>query len=52
MASDLFESFGVTLVASIILGVSAMRAIGVGPDQAARGLIFPVASWPSAWWPR
>jgi K(+)-stimulated pyrophosphate-energized sodium pump len=43
MASDLFESFGVTLVASIILGVSAIRAIGVGPDQAARGLIFPVA---------
>jgi K(+)-stimulated pyrophosphate-energized sodium pump len=43
MASDLFESFGVTLVASIILGVSAMQAIGVGPDQAARGLIFPVA---------
>ena len=43
MASDLFESFGVTLVASIILGVSAMNAIGVGPDQAARGLIFPVA---------
>jgi K(+)-stimulated pyrophosphate-energized sodium pump len=43
MASDLFESFGVTLVASIILGVSAMSAIGVGPDQAARGLIFPVA---------
>ncbi|MEO7442165.1 MAG: sodium/proton-translocating pyrophosphatase, partial [Acidimicrobiales bacterium] len=29
MASDLFESFGVTLVASIILGVSAFRAIGV-----------------------
>ena len=43
MASDLFESFGVTLVASIILGVSAMSAIGVGPDQAARGLVFPVA---------
>lgn len=43
MASDLFESFGVTLVASIILGVSAFEAIGVGPDQAARGLIFPVA---------
>ncbi|MEZ5179270.1 MAG: sodium-translocating pyrophosphatase [Acidimicrobiales bacterium] len=43
MASDLFESFGVTLVASIILGVSAMEAIGVGPDQAARGLVFPVA---------
>ncbi len=43
MASDLFESFGVTLVASIILGVSAFTAIGVGPDQAARGLVFPVA---------
>jgi K(+)-stimulated pyrophosphate-energized sodium pump len=43
MASDLFESFGVTLVASIILGVSAMSAIGVGPDQAVRGLVFPVA---------
>jgi K(+)-stimulated pyrophosphate-energized sodium pump len=43
MASDLFESFGVTLVASIILGVSAFDAIGVGPDQAARGLVFPVA---------
>jgi K(+)-stimulated pyrophosphate-energized sodium pump len=43
MASDLFESSGVVLVASIILGVSAFEAIGVGPDQAARGLIFPVA---------
>lgn len=43
MASDLFESSGVVLVASIILGVSAFSAIGVGPDQAARGLIFPVA---------
>ncbi len=43
MASDLFESFGVTLVASIILGVSAFSAIGVGPDQAAKGLVFPVA---------
>ncbi len=43
MASDLFESFGVTLVASIILGVSAFKAIGVSPDQAARGLVFPVA---------
>ncbi|MCU1355616.1 MAG: vacuolar-type H(+)-translocating pyrophosphatase [Acidimicrobiales bacterium] len=43
MASDLFESFGVTLVASIILGVSAFSAIGVGPAQAARGLVFPVA---------
>jgi K(+)-stimulated pyrophosphate-energized sodium pump len=43
MASDLFESFGVTLVASIILGVSAFTAIGVGPADAAKGLVFPVA---------
>ncbi|HEX2574729.1 MAG TPA: sodium-translocating pyrophosphatase [Aquihabitans sp.] len=43
MASDLFESFGVTLVASIILGVSAFNAIGVGQEDAARGLVFPVA---------
>jgi K(+)-stimulated pyrophosphate-energized sodium pump len=43
MASDLFESFGVTLVASIILGVSAFSAIGVSSEQAARGLVFPVA---------
>src|SRR4051794_32564457 len=43
MAADLFESFAVTLVASIILGVSAFRAIGLGPDEAAKGLIFPLA---------
>ena len=43
MASDLFESSGVVLVASIILGVSAMSAIGVGPEDAAKGLVFPVA---------
>ena len=43
MASDLFESFGVTLVASIILGVSAFTSIGVGPADAAKGLVFPVA---------
>src|SRR4051794_37465535 len=43
MASDLFESFGVTLVASIILGVSAFSAIHVDASQAARGLVFPVA---------
>src|SRR5690606_38294477 len=42
MASDLFESFGVTLVASIILGVTAFSGIGLGPDVAARGLVFPV----------
>jgi K(+)-stimulated pyrophosphate-energized sodium pump len=43
MASDLFESSGVVLVASIILGVSAFSAIGIGPDEAAKGLVFPVA---------
>jgi K(+)-stimulated pyrophosphate-energized sodium pump len=39
MASDLFESYEVTLVASIILGVAAFESIGLNP---ALGLIFPV----------
>src|SRR2546423_1789857 len=39
MAADLFESYEVTLVASIILGVAAFRSIGMNP---ALGLIFPV----------
>jgi len=39
MASDLFESYEVTLVASIILGVAAFDSIGANP---ALGLIFPV----------
>lgn len=43
MAADLFESFGVTLVASIILGVVAFEGIGLGEDVTARGLVFPVA---------
>ncbi len=43
MAADLFESFAVTLVASIILGVSAFHAIGLDDSQAAKGLIFPLA---------
>ncbi len=39
MASDLFESYEVTLVASIILGVAAFSSIGANP---ALGLIFPL----------
>ncbi len=41
MAADLFESYEVTLVASIILGVAAFHSIGMNP---ALGLIFPVAA--------
>jgi len=39
MAADLFESYEVTLVASIILGVAAFASIGANP---ALGLVFPV----------
>jgi K(+)-stimulated pyrophosphate-energized sodium pump len=41
MAADLFESYEVTLVASIILGVAAFESLGVANPVA--GLIFPVA---------
>jgi len=41
MAADLFESYEVTLVASIILGVAAFNSVGMNP---ALGLIFPVAA--------
>jgi K(+)-stimulated pyrophosphate-energized sodium pump len=41
MAADLFESYEVTLVASIILGVAAFASVGANP---AYGLIFPVVA--------
>ncbi len=41
MAADLFESYEVTLVASIILGVAAFESIGMNP---ALGLVFPLVA--------
>ncbi|MGI9119330.1 MAG: sodium-translocating pyrophosphatase, partial [Acidimicrobiales bacterium] len=41
MAADLFESYEVTLVASIILGVAAFNSIGANPVL---GVIFPLVA--------
>jgi K(+)-stimulated pyrophosphate-energized sodium pump len=41
MAADLFESYEVTLVASIILGVAAFKSIDMNP---ALGLVFPLVA--------
>ncbi|MEY4008314.1 MAG: hypothetical protein RLZZ467_1381, partial [Gemmatimonadota bacterium] len=45
MAADLFESYEVTLVASIILGVAAFRAIYPDdPEKWVIGIIFPLVA--------
>ncbi|MBV9953232.1 MAG: sodium-translocating pyrophosphatase, partial [Acidimicrobiia bacterium] len=45
MAADLFESYEVTLVASIILGVAAFRSIYPhDPSKWVLGLMFPLAA--------
>ncbi|MEN9593520.1 MAG: hypothetical protein RLY23_3 [Actinomycetota bacterium] len=45
MAADLFESYEVTLVASIILGVAAFRALyPEDPEKWVIGIIFPLAA--------
>ena len=46
MAADLFESYQVTLAASIILGAATYGAIRP------RGVLFPLMVMGSAWWSR
>ena len=43
MAADLFESFVITIVAAIILGFSAFKALGAQhAAQAAKAVVFPI----------
>ena len=41
MAADLFESYAITIIAAIILGVAAFMSIGKG-NLAARTVVFPL----------
>ena len=53
MAADLFESYVITIIAAIILGYAAFIVLA-RPQPATRpkAVIFPIASRPSASWPR
>ncbi len=42
MAADLFESYVITIIAAIILGVTAFNSIGHGAS-AAKTIVFPIA---------
>ncbi|MDA8391722.1 MAG: sodium-translocating pyrophosphatase [Actinomycetota bacterium] len=40
MAADLFESYEITIIASLILGFAAFRSVGLDP---AKGVVYPLA---------